>query len=196
MTVEDLYKNPTVRTLSLILAIVALVTMLWRSDEPETPIDAENLRGAEEPDGFVVGGQFITFNEQGNLTARFQSARVEQFEDTNLFRMEQPTATLYGAEGQVSWTGSAENGEFRQAEEIAQLSGNVLITRQTPGQQPLELSTASLTLDNKNRTLFTDDSVTISDALGITKAVGMKAWIDDRILELNAQVEGHYEPAQ
>jgi lipopolysaccharide export system protein LptC len=57
----------------------------------------------------------------------------------------------------------------------------------------MSLSTQALTLDNENRTIYTNEPVEIIDALGITRATGMKAWLDERILELNAQVEGRYE---
>jgi len=55
------------------------------------------------------------------------------------------------------------------------------------------LTTDTLTLDNRDGTVYTDDPVTIKEPFGTTEAVGMKAWVDERILELNSRVEGAYE---
>jgi lipopolysaccharide export system protein LptC len=35
--------------------------------------------------------------------------------------------------------------------------------------------------------------VELTDSFSLTRATGMKAWIDDRILELDSDVEGRYE---
>lgn len=195
MTADRFYRNPKFRSLALAVTVVALVTLLWQSDEPATPIDATTLRGEAEPDSFVTGGQFLSFGKSGQLMSRFESQRVEQFESEKLTRMQNPSAVVYGKNGETSWQAQADEGRFLQAEEIAHLTGNVLVTRETVDQPPLTLSTDKLTLNNSDRTIYTDTGVEISDALGITRAKGMKAWIDDRILELNDQVEGRYEPA-
>jgi lipopolysaccharide export system protein LptC len=65
--------------------------------------------------------------------------------------------------------------------------------RRAEERGPMTLSTTALTLNNNDQTVYTDEPVEINDALGITTATGMKAWIDERILELNAQVKGRYE---
>lgn len=195
MTADRFYRNPKFRALALAVTVIALITLLWRSDEPATPIDATALRGESEPDSFVMGGQFLSFDESGQLISRFESQRVEQFEDEQLTRMQKPSALFYGKNGEASWLGQADEGRFLQNDEVAHLTGNVQITRQTADLKPLTLKTVELTLNNSNRTLYTDTNVEITDALGVTRAQGMKVWIDNRILELNAQVEGRYEPA-
>ena len=61
------------------------------------------------------------------------------------------------------------------------------------GSTESQLKTESLTLDNKQRIVHTDAPVVMTDPSGVTRATGMKAWIDERIVELNSQVEGQYE---
>jgi len=193
MTAGALIRSPKLRTMALAATVIALVTVLWQSDEPTTPMKAAALRGEAEPDSFVVGGRYLSFNETGQLTTRIKSQRIEQFESDNLTRMQQPRATLFGKAEDGSWEVEAEEGEFLEARGLMHLTGDVRIVRLADQQGPMSLSTQALTLDNENRTIYTNEPVKIIDALGITRATGMKAWLDERILELNAQVEGRYE---
>ena len=196
MNLEWLSRNPRLRNLALAITVVALVTVLWQSDEPDIPTDAAALRGDAEPDAFVIGGQFLSYDDTGRLTSRIQSQRVEQFEADGLTRMEQPRATLFGETGNATWQAQANQGEYQQAQERMELTGGVEIVRLANESGPLTLSTEALTLNNDSRTIYTDLPVTIDDPLGVTRATGMKAWIDERILELTAEVEGRYETGQ
>jgi lipopolysaccharide export system protein LptC len=193
MTAGALIRSPTLRTLALAATVIALVAVLWQSDEPTIPMKAAALRGEAEPDSFVVGGRYLSFSETGRLVTRIKSQRIEQFESDKLIRMQQPQATLFGNAEDGSWEVEAEEGEFLEARGLMHLTGEVRIVRLTDPQGPMSLSTQALTLDNENRTIYTNEPVEIIDALGITRATGMKAWLDERILELNAQVEGRYE---
>lgn len=192
----DLAGRPWVRTLALIASILALASLLWQSDEPREPTAAADLRGATEPDGFVVNGRYLAFNEAGQLTSHIESPRIEQFESTRLATMMAPEATLYDETSGVPWTLRADNGRFTEGTDIVELEGNVVLTRPLGGGRDATLTTEQLTVDNRNRTVYTDEPVEMTDRYSVTRATGMKAWIDERILELESQVEGRYEPAK
>ena len=188
--------QPLLRTLALAGTTIAAVFLLWQSNEPKV-IDrqAADLRGDTEPDGFVINGEYTSFDEAGNLKVSFTSPRIEQFEESNLATMESPRAELYGDAGgadALPWIVEAENGSLLQNENLLYLTGNVRILRSIGGRDTT-LTTSSLTLDNDRGMAYTDAPVEIRDVTGITRATGMKAWIDERILELNSQVEGLYE---
>lgn len=185
--------RPWLRTLALAGTVVAAVFLLWQSDEPPVIDDeAAALRGDAEPDGFVVNGRYTSFDESGNLKIRFSSPRIEQFEEGNLATMDSPRAELYGGDGALPWIVEAENGSLLQNQNLVYLTDNVRIQR-TIGERDATLTTSTLTLDNDRGMVYTDAPVEIRDVSGITRATGMKAWIDERILELNSQVEGRYE---
>ena len=184
------------RTLALAGTIVALFFLLWQSDDPSEPVDATALRGESEPDGFVVNGRYLSFDETGRLTTRFQSPRIEQFDARNETIMESPMATLYGESGTAPWRVEANEGRFLEADNLVHLTGDVRVTREAENGRPLTLTTTALTLDNSERTVYTEAPVEMTDAFSLTRATGMKAWIDDRILELDSQVEGRYEPGK
>ncbi|MBB5322128.1 LPS export ABC transporter periplasmic protein LptC [Marinobacter oulmenensis] len=184
------------RTLALAATIGATVFLLWQSDEPERPrAGAEQLRGPSEPDSFVVGGRYRSWNDQGNLEIRLTSPRIEQFEATSLATLETPWAQVYNASDAEPWIISADTGSLQQAEGILDLKGDVEVERSANGGTTT-LNTQALTLDNNTDTVFTDQPVTITEPFGVTRAVGMKGWIDQRILELNSRVEGQYETSR
>jgi lipopolysaccharide export system protein LptC len=188
--------RPSVRTLALAGSLAVVMFLLWQSDEPPVSNqEAAELRGDAEPDGFVVDGEYTSFDEAGNLKISFTSPRIEQFEEGNLATMESPSAELYSSDSGTDsqpWIVNAENGSLLQNEDLLYLTGNVRILRSVGGRETT-LTTSTLTLDNNRGMLYTDAPVVIRDVTGITRATGMKAWIDERILELNSQVEGRYE---
>lgn len=196
MAALPLIHRPWLRTLALAGTIVALLFLLWQSDEPSEPIDAESLRGESEPDGFVVNGHYLSYDETGRLTTRFRSPRIEQFEGRSETVMNSPRATLYGEEGSPPWQVQASEGRFLEADDLVHLTGDVRVIREADGGRPLTLTTTALTMNNSERTVYTDKPVELTDAVSLTTATGMKAWIDDRILELDSQVEGRYEPGK
>ena len=185
--------RPWLRTLALAGTVVAAVFLLWRSDDaPVVDPEAAALRGNAEPDGFVVNGNYRSFDQSGSLEIRFASPRIEQFEESNLATMESPRAELFGDAGAQPWIVEANQGRLMQDQQLVHLTGNVRVLRSVGGRDTT-LTTRTLTLDNNEGVVFTEAPVEIRDITGITNAVGMKAWIDERILELNSQVEGYYD---
>lgn len=202
MTIAELIRRPRIRMLGLVVTVLVLFAMLWQNEEPTLPDEAATLRGEAEPDAFVTGARYLSFNATGQLASRIESLRIEQFESEQVMRMQQPRATLFGEADDADWELAAQQGEFLEAPDLMHLTGNVKIIRLAEQRgamspsEPMSLSTEALTLNNKQRTVYTSEPVKITDALGVTRATGMKAWIDSRILELNAQVEGRYEPGK
>ncbi|WP_375172287.1 LPS export ABC transporter periplasmic protein LptC [Marinobacter sp.] len=188
-----LAERPWLRTLALGTTIAATLFLLWRSDEPPIVQDqAAQLRGQTEPDGFVVNGSYTSYDVDGKVKIQFTSPRIEQFEEGNVATMKAPRAELFGQTDNDPWIVESEHGSLLQNEGILYLTDHVRVIR-TVGERTATLTTTSLTLDNDQGIVYTDAPVTITDALGVTRAKGMKAWIDDRILELNSEVEGRYE---
>ena len=175
------------------LAVVALSLLLMRSEQTSPPRDAEALRGPDKPDGFVVGGTYRSFDEQGYLSTRIDSQRAEQFDDEQLIIMEYPRGVIFERDSRDPWNLSARRGDYSMAEETLELIDSVRITRNTPERGEARLVTTRLTLDNRQRIVHTDSPVTLSDDFSETNAVGMRGWIDERTLELKHDVRGHYE---
>ena len=191
---SQLLNRPWIRTLALLAACVLLATLLWRSDQSRDETAPTNALGQDEPDGFVKDSRYLSFDENGRRIAMIESPRIEQFQPEGLATMTSPSATLYDGGSDQPWHLTADQGTFHQTSDRLDLSGDVRVVRPLAGNRSATLTTDQLTLDNDHRTVFTDQPVLITEAHGTTAAVGMKAWIDDRILELNSRVKGHYEP--
>lgn len=189
---NGLLSRPRVRALALAVTFALLAALLWRSDESRDQMSGADRAGQNEPDSFVNDGRYLSFDEEGRRVAMIESPRIEQFETGGVATMTSPSATLYDKSSGRPWQLTARNGTFHQPVDRLDLSGNVTVVRPLPGKREATLTTEQLTLDNRNRTAFTDKPVLITEDHGTTTAVGMKAWIDDRILELNAQVKGQY----
>jgi lipopolysaccharide export system protein LptC len=195
-TLLTLESRPRLRTLALGCTILAALYLLWHSDEPQkTSGNTVELRGTDEPDGFIINGSYTGYDKTGQVKIHFNSPRIEQFENNNLAVIRQPHAELYGQPGTLPWVVDADKGRLQQNDDLLYLNDNVRIVRDVDNRKAT-LTTTSLTLDNNAGTVYTDAPVEITDQTGVTRATGMKAWIDQRILELNSKVEGRYETGQ
>jgi lipopolysaccharide export system protein LptC len=171
-----------------------LAFLIWQSDEPRAPADAQSLRGPSEPDSFVVNGRFLSFDEQGRRASMFESPRIERFDSRKLATVVSPRAEIYNRETGIPWTVSARRGQLREDQKILTLEQDVVVTRPLRHGREGLLTTETLTLNNSERTAYTAAPVLITDQFSSTRAIGMKAWIDDRIIDLHAQAESHYDP--
>src|SRR5690554_3537146 len=186
-------RKPWARTLALAATVLATVFLMWQHEEGDSLRgDAAELRGPSEPDSFIIEGRYTTWDEQGNLKMSLSSPRMEQFEDTNYATMNAPRARIFSEQGTPPWIIEADEGSLRQDDDQVNLAGNVVVLRRT-GDSEATLKTESLTLDNREGIVHTDQPVTITEPFGVTRANGMRAWVNERILELNSRVEGQYE---
>jgi lipopolysaccharide export system protein LptC len=186
-------QRPRWRTVALLATVIATVALLWHSDN-ELPMPAQDseLRGDSEPDSFVVDALYTSYDEQGAIKIQFVSPRIEQFETEGWALMAEPQATIQGQPGSEPWQLTAKHGKLRDGNSLLELEGDVRIVRQI-GERSAILTTTTLTLDNRTNMAYTDAPVEIVDATGTTNATGMKAWLNERILELDSQVKGRYE---
>lgn len=192
----SLLARPRVRNVLLILLASALLALLWQSDQPEK-LSGVSPDGSEQgPDGFVEDGRYLTFNEDGQLMIEVTSPRIEQFDQRRQATMVSPEASLAHHGENQPWHLVADHGTLERDHMVLTLTGNVRITTSDQQGREATLSTSRLLLDNEQRTVMTDQPVVIRDPAGTTRATGMKGWVDDRILELQSDVEGIYEPAR
>ncbi|PSF08094.1 LPS export ABC transporter periplasmic protein LptC [Marinobacter halophilus] len=188
-----LLRKPRLRTLALAATVAATVFLMWEREEVDiSRSDATELRGPSEPDSFVIEGRYSTWDEQGNLKMTLASPRIEQFDDSEHATMNAPRARIYSDQGIDPWIIEADEGSLQHNEDLVVLTGNVVVLRQT-AESEATLTTSLLTLDNNLGIVHTDQPVTITEPFGVTRATGMKAWVDQRVLELNSRVEGQYE---
>jgi len=174
------------------LVLAALLFVLMETDRPVRSHADEALRGDRQPDGFITQGTYRSYDEQGNLATRIHSPRAEQFNDDGLILMDSPSGVIFEQQSRLPWVITANVGHYLLDDDALKLSGEVEIERKAEDDTTARLLTEQLTLDNRQRIVHTDAAVTLLDARGETRAIGMKGQIDDRILEFDTQVRGVY----
>lgn len=168
------------------------ILIVWQDEESGGIESASDLRGPREPDGFIVNAVYSAFDQSGQLSSRIATERAEQFDDEQYALMENPRSAVFEQESGIPWTITAEKGRYDLATELLLLSGDVRVVRTNSGLAPSQLLSESLTLDNLNRIVHTEAPVTLLDYRGTTDAIGMRAWVDERVIEFESQVEGEY----
>ncbi len=174
-----------------LMAVVAAL-LLFRSDQTVSPTDAEALRGPDEPDGFIINGVYRSFDDSGYLSTQLQSQRAEQFDNERLVVMQSPSGVIFERESRLPWNIQAREGRYSMDEEILELNNDVIVERLRSEGQRSTLETSHLILDNQERIVHTEAPVTLRDELGTTDAVGMRGWLDDRVLEFKQNVRGEF----
>lgn len=150
--------------LTVVLLIYLAYTMLRpRRDaaatQPLLPVPIEQLAGIES-----FGVEYL-FSDSGRVTARMLAPHVierEEGEDkkqTRVQYMDQGVEIRFlNSRGQAHSSIRADSGIFRQAQEIADLYGNVLLRN----NQDEKLETEELHWDKQKDSVFTDKFVRIT----------------------------------
>lgn len=192
----EVLARPEIRRPGVIIAALVLGYLIWQSDDPRSmDSKAVALRGESEPDTFVNEGVFRSFDSHGRLKVVLSSPRTEQFDDRNEAILATPDGTLFDYEANLRWLMSARTGRYDMAAELMDLEGDVEVIRRVEGGDAV-LRTEHLRIDNATRTATTDLPVTITSPGNTTHARGLTGWFDDRVLELENDVEGIYETRQ
>lgn len=174
------------------LTVLALALLFLRTERPVTTSDRDEPGKHDRPDAFMVNVTYRTFDEQGRLSARIDSTRAEQFEDEKRVTLQSPRGVFPEKQGGAPWRLASERGQYHMDTETLTLNENVRVRHQTRQQGATRMMTETLSVDNRNRIVHTDSPVTIISASSLTKATGMTGWIDEDVVELESQVNGHY----
>jgi lipopolysaccharide export system protein LptC len=187
-----LRKKPALTYCLIGILLAFFILIIWQDEENSMSSDDTGLRGPREPDGFIVNALYRSYDVDGNLSSRIETERAEQFEGEQYALMDRPRGAVFEHETRLPWLISADDGRYDLKTEQLLLLGDVEVIRENPELAPSRLLTERLTLDNRERIVHTEAPVTLLDFRGTTDAVGMRAWIDERVIEFESQVEGEY----
>jgi len=184
-----------------LLALLLLLWMLWRSDDSsQNNSETGNPLESGQPTSFLTDARFRSFDENGQPASQLTSPRVEQFQDRDLAVLEFPRARLTGKPTDAdqsldnAWQIEANQGTYHLEKELIELEGDVVAIRPLANGGQATLETSRLNVDNRQRIAFTDAPATMTDQVSVIHTTGFKAWMDSRVVELNSDVEGIYEP--
>ena len=179
--------GPLVFLCALVLGSFWLVTEL-----------SEDERGADDDDRhvadlYVTDFATVTMGEDGLPLRELSAAELEHFPDTNTKELEQPYLIIHHPE-RPSWHVRSERGWVSADDDVMLLLGQVHIWRDTDaGVRELDLRTTDLRVLPESQYGETDKLVIIRTPNSESRGVGMRAYMQQRRIELLSQVRTIYE---
>lgn len=179
------------------LALAGLVVLglaLYEAQEtqsvaPQLPLP----QVAGEPDYYLEGATLKHYTELGQLQQIVTTPKLAHYPEQDLTTLLTPKMFGQNAAGQ-QWRAQANSGTLRQNNTQLQLNQDIVLTLQAPEKRPpLTLTTTTLSVDLPHSQAQTQDPIQIRQGADVTRALGLNVDLQQGILILPKQVEGHYE---
>ncbi|MDX1453451.1 MAG: LPS export ABC transporter periplasmic protein LptC [Oleiphilaceae bacterium] len=174
-----------------LLTLGLIVILLLQEDQVD---DNPEYLGNDinRPYATLKNGKIIQYDESGTAAVTLHMQAARYYEQSDAIEIERPLMQLKDAKaGDIQIT--AETGSYQPKAQILELDGSVLVHQTDSAQTPLQIKTEALLLDNRQRFISTDSAVTIAGGAQQLSAVGMRADLDARRVELLSNVKGRYE---
>ncbi|MFB9885754.1 LPS export ABC transporter periplasmic protein LptC [Balneatrix alpica] len=182
-------KNRLILGLAMLLAAMALLRFELRS--PDQPILSLQTLDGETADAYLLSVHSQRFDTEGKLSSELHSPRIDHFAGQALSLLQTPRFLSYGE--QNLWQATSLHGRYRDDGSWLELIDEVDIQRLDNTSTPPRLRTPWLAIEPPNKLAHSDREVTLTDANGITEAIGMRLNWQSEQLELLSQVRARYE---
>ena len=176
----------------LLIVVAALSWWLQRSAEPGSQQAFEQMQHG--PDYYMDEFELTSLNLDGKPAYKLYADNMKHYSHDDSATLERPHLVVFRDEGEF-WDIRAEFGQVLDGGESVLLKGEVIILRVTPtNAEALQVYTSDLTVRPHAKYVETAEAVKIKDDSGVTTAVGMRADLNHRRVELLSKVRGVYEP--
>lgn len=179
------------RIVILAVATVVVVYLINYSEPGGPPIFRESsLKTNTKPDYFLVNSISTQFSKHGQIESVAISDRVEHNPDGDSINLSNPHFQLH-KEGALTWNVNASYGVVFPDSDEVRLKQQVTIVS---ADEQTSLKTPQLTIFPNKQRAQTDKAVTLYGNSGFTRAVGMRADLDNKQIHLLSEVIGQYDP--
>ena len=155
-------------------------------------------RAPGEPDAYMEHFVTVEMDDEGKPKRRLE-ADYMAFHPDETTELSNPYYVLYPADGEP-WHVRSEHGRISADGNVVMLLGRVDIWRNDgSGARDLDIRTGNLKVLPESGYGETEEPVTIRTPTSTSKGVGMRAWLDERRIELLSEVRTHVDrrrPAQ
>ncbi|ODC02671.1 LPS export ABC transporter periplasmic protein LptC [Terasakiispira papahanaumokuakeensis] len=173
----------------VILGLALYEAQETRHTAPELPLP----QVAGEPDYYLEGATLKHYTTLGQLQQTVTTPKLAHYPEQDLTTLLTPKVFGQNAAGQ-QWDARANSGTLRQSDTQLQLNQDIVLTLKAPDNRPpLTLTTTTLSVDLPHAQAQTEDPIQITQGEDITRALGLNVDLQQGILILPNQVEGHYE---
>ncbi|WP_455211449.1 LPS export ABC transporter periplasmic protein LptC [Kaarinaea lacus] len=188
----------------IVLVLVAALSW-WYIKTLDKSLMQQSTVVTKGPDYFMYDTVSTIMDESGKLKHQLETAYLAHFSEDNRTELEDARLTLHQQDGSL-WTIQANRGTLYQETEQIYLAGNVVIEKpqtdnsdatdstQKSSEAGIKIQTDKLHIDPKLQIAQTQDPVVISNQDVRVNAVGMKANLQTKSVELLAKVKGTYVP--
>ena len=181
------------RTTIGLLAVILTALIGWRlagfgDDERADATRTDSPLGAYASDVTLT-----TTDASGRIAWRIASPDARHNRHDGTWRLVSPEWRM-GARDGSPWRGHSDHAWIGSDQTQARLTGDVVMERERPAGIT-RLTTSLLELDIPARYAETDRAVTLMQPGTRVDAVGARAWLDERRVELLNNVEGNHDAA-
>ena len=173
----------------LLMTLGSGLTLKKLTDEQE---EAER-KARHVPDFYMENFSTTTMDETGQRRRRLMAEFMGHYPDTQTSEFEKPYLVLYHPT-RPAWHVRSERGWVSSNEEVMLLLGEVNIWRNdAQGERALDIITRDLRVLPESNYGETDKPVVLRTPTTETRSIGMRAYLDQRRVELLSRVRTVYE---
>ena len=187
----------------LLLASLAGLTY-WLDAQVQGPSKRNDGNARHDVDLYIDNIRAVVLDPDGNPRQLLTAQRAEHFPDDDTTQLIKPGFELTQP-GQPTFRVSADKGKVSGDRENVWFTGNVHATREAPSPAaaardqggatgPITLSTEFLHVLPQKHKVVTDKPVTVEEARGIIRSVGLELDTDAKTVKLNSAVTGTLQP--
>ena len=149
-------------------------------------------RASGEPDAYMERFVTVEMDDEGKPKRRLE-ADYMAFHPDETTELSNPYYVLYPADGEP-WHVRSERGRISADGNVVTLLGRVDIWRNDgSGARDLDIRTGNLKVLSGSAYGETGEPVTIRTPTSTSQGVGMRAWLDERRIELLSEVRTHVD---
>jgi LPS export ABC transporter protein LptC len=171
-----------------ILLVVAVGLLMWRGNGTPGP-RSSTATTAADPGYVATDAEIIQTGPDGQPLYRLRAQRVEQARAGAEILVTEPRLTYQEGSG-PTWSLRAATGTLPADTGRADLAGSVYAVATRPDAAPLEIRTATLSVDMDAQQVHSADPVEITWGRDLVTAVGLQADLKADTLRLESQVHG------
>ena len=175
----------------LLVFAAALALWLWRAPRGEAPDNATGGDNrAAEPGYVATGAELFDTGEDGLPQYRLHASRIAQPGPEADIEL---TTPQFDYQGEAAWILTAQRGVLPPGAQQISLEGDVMMRSARPDGTPLQLQTATLSIDVPARRAETHDPVVMAFGGNRLWAQGLSADMKAGSLRLRSPVHGEIE---
>lgn len=181
-------------TLSVVLLLTLGALALWDSP-PQRLLEKGQIgtiSSQQPPDIYLRNTTAKSYDNSGELNHIVTASNTKHYKEKQLTELNSPALQLKQDDG-AQWHASANKGSSKENGETFELNGQVILKQYSQDQTlETEITTSALTLQPQLKQAASDEAVIMRTPEHNIKAVGLKANLEDKQVELLSNVQGEH----